>query len=315
MTEDTWGGGTGSTGAVNIRNWLRANYKSMDILYVLLIGNPHPNSGNVPMRWYDDGQDGGAPTGAMYSDLSTANGWDKYWEVIVGRIPSYGTMSILDAILQKTINYENSQTVLWRRNGLLPMVPLDENTPAYQCGEQIRNHFYIPNGLTSSRIYRENYGLNPPPEYLLSSRYPATEWGSKPYGFVTWLTHGNQTSASEVINTGDTWQLNDSYPSAVYEGSCQNAWPEKSDNLAFRLLQRGAIVTVGATRNSFFDRWQTDFAGGGSIGTLAYRYTREMVVHRQTCGVALSNAKQQDHIYTPNATRMTLLGDPSIRVS
>jgi hypothetical protein len=314
VTEDTWGGGTGSTGAVNIRNWLRANYKSMDILYVLLIGNPHPNSGNVPMRWYDDGQDGGAPTDAMYSDLSTANGWDKYWEVIVGRIPSYGTMSILDAILQKTINYENSQTVLWRRNGLLPMVPLDENTPAYQCGEQIRNHFYIPNGLTSSRIYRENYGLNPPPEYLLSSRYPATEWGSKPYGFVTWLTHGNQTSASEVINTGDTWQLNDSYPSAVYEGSCQNAWPEKSDNLAFRLLQRGAIVTVGATRNSFFDRWQTDFAGGGSIGTLAYRYTREMVVHRQTCGVALSNAKQQDHIYTPNATRMTLLGDPSILV-
>jgi hypothetical protein len=314
VTESVWGGGTGSTGAVNIRNWLRANYISMDILYVLLIGNPHPDTGNVPMRWYDDGRDGGAPTDAMYSDLSSADGWDKYWEVIVGRIPSYGTMSILDAILLKTINYENSQTVLWRRNGLLPMVPLDDTTPAYQCGEQIRDQFYTPNGITSTRIYRSDYGLNPAPEYLLSNRYPATEWGSQPYGFVTWLTHGNQTSASEVINTGDTWQLNDSYPSAVYEGSCQNAWPENSGNLAFRLLQRGAITTVAATRNSFYDVSQTNFAGGGSIGTLAYRYSRNMVVNRQTCGVALCNAKQQDYIYPPNAVRMTLLGDPSIFV-
>jgi hypothetical protein len=313
VTEDIWGGGTGSTGAVNIRNWLRANYVSMDILYVLLIGNPHPDTGNVPMRWYDDGR-GSAPTDAMYSDLSTADGWDKYWEVIVGRIPSYGTMSILDAILLKTINYENSQTVLWRRNGLLPMVPLDDTTPAYQCGEQIRDQFYTPNGITSTRIYRSDYGLVPAPEYLLASRYPATEWGSQPYGFVAWLTHGNQTLASEVIDTDNTWRLNDSYPSAVYQGSCQNAWPENSANLAFRILQRGAITAVGATRDSFYDVGQTNFAGGGSIGTLAYRYSRNMAAYRQTCGVALCNAKQQDYIYPPNATRMTLLGDPSILV-
>jgi hypothetical protein len=313
ITESTWGGGTGSAAAVNLRNWLRANYRTMDILYVLLIGNPHPDSGTVPMRWYDDGR-GSAPIDAMYSDLSSADGWDKYWEVVVGRIPNYGTISILDAILQKTIDYETSHQVLWRRKGLLAMVPLDDTTPAYQCGEQIKSAFYVPNGIASTRIYRENYGLNPAPEYLLSNRYPATEWGSQPYGLVTWLTHGNQTIAAEVIDNNNIWRLNDSYPSAVYQGSCLNAYPENNSNLAYKILQQGAITTVAATRESFYDVGQTNFAGGGSIGTLAYRYTRNMVVNRQTCGLALANAKQQDYIYPPNATRMTLYGDPSIFV-
>jgi len=313
VTESTWGGGTGSTAAVNIRNWLRANYQTRDILYVLLIGDPHPDTGTVPMRWYDDGR-GSAPIDAMYSDLSTADGWDKYWEVVVGRIPNYGTISILDAILQKTMSYENSHQVLWRRKGLLPMVPLDDTTPAYQCGEQIRSTFYIPNGIASTRIYRDNYGLNPAPEYLLSTRYPATEWASQPYGFVTWLTHGYWNIANEVINNDNVPWLNDSYPSAVYQGSCLNAYPENNSNLAYKILQRGAITTVAATRESYYDVGQTNFAGGGSIGTLAYRYTRNMVVNRQTCGLALANAKQQDYIYPPNATRMTLYGDPSIFV-
>ena len=159
-TEADWGGGTGPTGATNIRTWLMANYVSLDLLYVLLIGNPHPDSGDVPMSWYDDGK-GIAPTDALYWDLSTATGWDKYWEVVVGRIPYYGTMSIVDAILQKTINYENSQKVLWRRNALLPMVPLDEVTPSYQCGEQIRSRFLTPNGITSTRIYRRELQSQP----------------------------------------------------------------------------------------------------------------------------------------------------------
>ena len=310
-TEAQWGGGTGPTGAVNIRNWLRANYISKDILYVLLIGNPHPDSGDVPMRWYDDGQDGGAPTDNMYSDLSTPNGWDKYWEVIVGRIPSYGTISVLDNILKKTINYESSQNVLWRRNVLLPMVPLDGTTPVYQCGEQIRSSFLIPNGITSTRIYDADYGVSP--EYIRANRYPATEWKSKPYGYVAWLTHGSQTSAQYIVNTGDVSSFNNNYPSATYQGSCQNAWPENSDNLAFRILQNGGINTVAATRNSYYNLSQTNFNdGGGSIGNLAYRYSRNMIANRQSCGVAISNAKQENYVYPPNATRMTTFGDPSL---
>ena len=50
VTEGTWGGGTGDTAAENIRSWLQANYVSLNIKYVLLIGNPNPSTGDVPMK-------------------------------------------------------------------------------------------------------------------------------------------------------------------------------------------------------------------------------------------------------------------------
>lgn len=318
VTEDQWGGGLGSTGAVNIRNWLRANYITNDILYVLLIGNPHPETGDVPMRWYNDGYETGgvygAPTDALYSDLSAGDAWDKYWEVIVGRIPYYGSMSALDAILQKTINYENSQQVLWRWNALLPMVPLSDTTPSYQCGEQIKDQLLTPNGILATRIYHSTYSLNPPPEYLLSNRYPALEWSSQPYGLVAWITHGWATGASEVITTSNVNQLNNTYPSAVYQGSCQNAWPENTGNLAYRILQNGGITTVAATRNSYYTPGQTNYTTGFSIGTLAYHYTKNMAANRQSCGAALAQAKASLNLYKANATRMVMYGDPSIVV-
>lgn len=320
VTETQWGGGVGSVGAVNLREWLRTNYLGLDTLYVLLIGNPHPETGHVPMRWYNDGYESveggvlGAPTDALYSDLSSSDSWDKYWEVIVGRIPYYGTMSTLDAILLKTINYENSQAVLWRWRGLLAMVPLADTTPAYQCGEQITNQILIPNEIASTRIYESDYGLSPAPEYLLGNRYPATEWASQPYGLVAWITHGWQSGATDVISTSSVSQLNDQYPSAVYEGSCQNAWPENSSNLAYRILQNGGITTVAATRNSFYTPGQTNYTTGSSIGTLAYHYTKNMAGSRQSCGMALVEAKKNLNLYKANATRMNLFGDPSVTV-
>ncbi|HOT73878.1 MAG TPA: DUF5010 C-terminal domain-containing protein [Anaerohalosphaeraceae bacterium] len=318
VTESQWGGGMGETAAVNLRNWLRNHYADLDILYVLLIGNPHPETGDVPMRWYNDGYetDGiwGAPTDALYSDLSAGDDWDKYWEVIVGRIPYYGTIAAVDAILQKTIDYENSQQVLWRWKALLPMVPLDAQTPSYQCGEQIRANLLIPNSIGSTRIYESEYGLAPPPEYLLSSRYPAIEWASEPYGIVAWISHGWQTGATDVISTSNVNQLSNVYPSAVYEGSCQNAWPENSGNLAYRILQNGGITTVAATRNSYYMPTQTNYTTGASIGTLAYHYSQQMIVDRQSCGMALAEAKENLNLYKANATRMVLYGDPSVVV-
>lgn len=318
VTESAWGGGTGATGAINIRNWLIANYASMDLLYVLLIGNPHNETGDVPMRWYNDGfeTDGlyGAPTDALYSDLSSADGWDKYWEVVAGRIPNYSGVTALDAILQKTMDYENSIQVLWRYNALLPMVPLDDNTQSYQCGQQIKTDLLMPDSINSTRIYESDYGLTPPPEYLLSNRYPATEWAANPYGLVAWITHGWQTGATDVMTTSNVNALNDAYPSAVYEGSCQNAWPENSGNLAYRILQKGGITTVAATRNSYYTPGQSSYTSGASIGTLAYHYSKNMINTRQSCGLALAEAKRTLSLYKANATRMVLYGDPSVVV-
>ncbi len=318
ITEAQWGGGVGETAAINIRNWLRSNYINLDALYVLLIGNPHPETGDVPMRWYNDGFETngiyGAPTDALYSDLSSADGWDKFWEVIAGRIPYYGKISDLDAILQKTIAYETSQQIAWRWNALLPMVPLDDTTPSYQCGQQIKTNLLSPNDILSTRIYKKNYDLNPPPEYLLAGRYPAAEWGSQPYGLVAWITHGSPTSATDVITTSAVSQLNNAYPSVVYEGSCENAHPENTGNLAYKILLNGGITTVAATRNSYYTPGQTNYTSGKSIGTLAYFYVSNLTDERQSCGLALAEAKKTLDLYKANAVRMVLYGDPSVAV-
>jgi hypothetical protein len=103
VTSDGWGGGTGSTSAVNIRTWLKNNYLSKDLLYVLLIGNPNPDSGNVAMfkNSYATSEDDWAPTDYNFWFLDSDSESDRYWEVIVGRIPNYdSSVTYLDSILQ-----------------------------------------------------------------------------------------------------------------------------------------------------------------------------------------------------------------------
>jgi hypothetical protein len=172
VTEDVWGGGTGDTAAENIRNWLRNNYENRNIEYVLLIGNPDPNSDDIPMKmlWprsYDT-RYRESPSDYYYADL-TGNwdldgdglygewgddfgigGVDRNWEVLVGRIPYYGNMNDLDDILVKIITYENEtpNEAFWRHNVLLPMKPSDSSTPGYHLGEAI-SKFSIIHGRSA----------------------------------------------------------------------------------------------------------------------------------------------------------------------
>jgi len=87
-TESAWGGGTGDAAAENIRRWLKNNYVSLGIQYVLLIGDPDPEWGDVPMKmtWprptATDG-DTQSPTDYYYADLTSnwdANGDGQYGE-------------------------------------------------------------------------------------------------------------------------------------------------------------------------------------------------------------------------------------------
>ena len=135
------------------------------------------------------GEDGNNPDD---QNNYAANGKEveKYFEIYVGRIPYYGNISETDHILQKLIDYDNETDRNWRRNALLPMVPLDDSTPAYQMGEQIKYNLLEPRAIASTRIYEETYGVNPPPEYTLGERYPATEWAEGIYGMMIWQTHG-----------------------------------------------------------------------------------------------------------------------------
>jgi hypothetical protein len=49
ITEKEFGGGIGPDAAKNIRKWLQENHKALNLLYCLFIGNPHPDSGDIPM--------------------------------------------------------------------------------------------------------------------------------------------------------------------------------------------------------------------------------------------------------------------------
>ena len=123
ITGADFGGGSGNTAAENIRSWLQSNYETGNIEYALLIGNPDPCNGDVPMKmlWprYGQASDEEAPSDLYYADLTGdwdmdgdgyygewdgdfgTGGVDRFFEVMVGRIPYYGTISALDAILQK----------------------------------------------------------------------------------------------------------------------------------------------------------------------------------------------------------------------
>ncbi|MBN1796525.1 MAG: discoidin domain-containing protein [Sedimentisphaerales bacterium] len=308
LTEADWGGGTGATAYTNLHTWLQNNYITEDILYVLLIGTPYPDTGTVPMRWYDDGRDGGAPTDFFYSSFTG----DAYWEVVVGRIPYYWSVSIMDSILQKSIDYDNQTNIAWREKTLLAMARLAADTPMYYLGEQIKSFILEPQFLDSDRIYEEDFGVNPEYTYQQApTTYMADVWAAKQYGMVLWSTHGNQTSAQYLINTGDVPSLNDNYPSVVFLGSCQNGWPENADNLAYKILQNGGITTVAGSRNTFYTPGDTDYTTGSTNGPLCYRYADRLVDYNDTSGLAWANVRQGD-CYLPCRMRFNVYGDPSI---
>ncbi|MGB2807147.1 MAG: C25 family cysteine peptidase [Sedimentisphaerales bacterium] len=321
ITESTWRVSTSDTDANNIRAWLAGNYVISDILYVLLIGNPHPGTGDVPMKMCLSDQ----ATDYFYAEL-TAD-WDKdgdgiygesgdevekYFEVYTGRIPYYGNITDTDAILQKIMDYENEADVDWRRNVLLPMVPLDDSSPSYQLGEQIKNNFLEPEAISSDRIYDKTYGVIPPPEYLRSEAYPATVWSQNQYGLNVWMTHGWSGGASGIISTGDVPNLDDAHPAATYQGSCSNSHPETTNNLGYALLKKGAIATIGATRLSWYYPGQISFTNTTSIGGLGYQYAKRLV-ERESCGQAIYNTKEALSLgILKNYYVMMLYGDPSV---
>lgn len=185
ITETDWGGGTGDTAANHIRAWLVSNYLSLGIKYVLLVGNPDPSSGDVPMKmlWprYDQTSYREAPSDYFYSDLTgnwdrNGNGYfgekpgdfgtggvDRIPDVYVGRIPYYGSIADLDSIFEKTINYESESPGQWSRRFILAMKPLDSSTPCYQLGENIKSDIGSMCGFDHDRIYDGTYSLSPYP--------------------------------------------------------------------------------------------------------------------------------------------------------
>jgi len=232
VTEDDYGSATGQQRAVNIRNWLKNNYLTMGIKYVLLIGNPDPDDpsnpsdpfGDVPMMmcWPRVQGDNETPTDYFYADL-TGN-WntdgDNYYgeyaqdtgvdftpEVYVGRIPVYDDdYATLDRVLRKTMCYAFSGTG-WRNRVMLPVAVsnyANEDNSGWPRTDGLDLPKYVvenilPSGWLHYVLY-ERAGRDPVPETApyysapLTRDNVANEW-KKGYGVVFWFGHGSSEGA------------------------------------------------------------------------------------------------------------------------
>lgn len=353
ITEADFGGGTGDTAAENIRAWLQGNYVKYNIEYVLLIGDPRPDIGEIPMKMLwprsHDAEYRDAPSDFYYADL-TGNwnldgdqfhgewpddfgpgGIDRQWEVMVGRIPCYKTerarlpyaesVRDVDTILRKTIDYEEqTQSGLstdWRKKALLAMTIGDG---ACRLGEAICNDILIPVGWAYHRMYQDDYIdvdhcglLNPPPE---TTPYAPNDVCN------TWR-HGKFGLAvwwGHGDSTIDTsCDPNDQYPSFVFQVACEEAYPEEPNNLAYALLKNGVACTVAPTRETWTEIPEP-FSGNATGSSMAYEYASRLV-GGLTAGQALHSTKQilPQHViihsgYWMNFLVFNIYGDPALSI-
>ena len=129
---------------------------------------------------------------------------DRFWEILVGRIPCYGDIGELDAILARIIAYQTTpgDQTEWRRSVLLPMDYLGDGYPLSEwLGEDIRNDILSGIGWPSHRIYDDIWELYTPETKPCTEDNVVGVWSGEPFGLVVWFSHGSATSASDVIHS------------------------------------------------------------------------------------------------------------------
>ena len=349
VTEVDFGGGTGDEAAENIRAWLLDNYVKCNIEYVLLIGDPRPDVGEIPMKMLWADKELSAPSDVYYADL-TGNwdldgdgyygewgddfgpgGVDRNWEVIVGRIPCFKTkggrfpyaesLRDVDKILRKTMDYEEETrsglSTDWRKNVLLAMTL---GNWACRFGEAICNDILIPAGWSYHRVYQDDYAdpnhcgsLDRPPETTpCTPNDVCNAWRHGRFGLAVWWGHGGTT-----IN--GSCDPNEQYPSFTFQVACNEGYPEDPNNLAYVLLKNRAVCTVAPTRLAFTS--VPDPSSEGATGVaMAYGYTSRLVAGL-TAGQALYSTKQmlpQSSIpyssFWMNFLVFNIYGDPALRI-
>ena len=240
-------------------------------------------------------------------------GPDPGAEVFVGRIPVYDSdYEQLDEILGKMIEYETDPGgISWRETILLPMKPMDDNTPCAHLGEGIMKNLANPAGFTSYRIYEKDYNPPTPDLWPCNKSNVLNEWKNG-YGMVVWATHGSQTSASDIFDSSLTTQLDDTKPAFTAQASCNTGWPENSNNLAYALLKHGAIATVGASRVSWYSggNWTTYDPTAGTYHNFDYFYTKGVIYDGLPASVALAQQKAPIPQIGMNEMDFNLYGEP-----
>jgi hypothetical protein len=245
-------------------------------------------------------------------------------------LPEWET--ILDNILQKIIDYDNAVNQNWRKAALLPMSFSSFETDGAYLGEYMKSDYLNDKGFTSYTLYQQGQICS---DSIFDSDEPLLDqavrnhWQDNKYGLVTWWAHGSADTAylgyvgcwsGTLLSNTDTLSLDDSHPAFVFQASCDNGMPEHNANLGYALLQRGAIGTISASQDSWFDPgvWSPsrDTGANASIGY----YFIERLVHGDRVGQALFDEKSlMGALGLPSARWMNLMvfnlyGDPVSRL-
>lgn len=274
-TEGTWnqsGATTADQKANNLRTYIRSFYNSHinsnPLKYVLLIGNPNPYNGDVPMKIWN-----AHPTDYYYAELTQATTLDLAPEVAVGRIPMYDNdWNKLSDYLYRVMFYQVSTNIEWRRKALTA-------SEAYGFGSGYRESHELcqdalstltSKGFSSKRMYH-TYSvncdfpffilpgiatMNPLPDYTMyNPNHLADMWNSETPGFVFLASHGAWYGPFNLLQTA--WEgayppnvqnlQNNGYPAMVFAASCSTIKPDSVNNCGASTLFQTAIGYVGST--------------------------------------------------------------------
>ncbi|MBU1694801.1 MAG: hypothetical protein KKC51_12675, partial [Verrucomicrobia bacterium] len=334
--------------ADRMRKWLQDNYIGMQIEYVLLIGNPSPDWGDLPMKschfqayiypvdgYYADltgnwDLDGNGFFGNETNDVDAVGGVDKVPEVYVGRIPVY-TMDpswreTLRGIIWKTIKYELEGNIAWRRAALLPESFSNLDTDGAYLGEHARTNYLSAKGYSAYTLYEQG-SVNPsydsvfPSDEELLDAAVARHWMNEAYGMVLWWAHGWSRGAT-VYAGGSLFEslhcpmIDRRHPAALFMVSCSCGNPTDDLNLSYSVLRNGGIASVAASEVSWFYScpWSPAEAKGMNA-SMGYDYFRKVVSNETTFGRALAEVKQEATGWWNNFYTFSLYGDPSLRIT
>ena len=183
----------------------------------------------------------------------------------------------------------------------------------------------------------ETAGLTPDPvtpDESLEEANVVNQWNNTGYGVVPWWGHGNYTGAYRYYQSGSSSYtmtgflsysdtLSNTYPAIVFACSCENGYPEETNNLGATILKNGGIDIVCGTRDTYFSGgWESPSDGGNS--TMDYLFTRYLLMDGgQRVGKALRLADVDDHDnyssgWGPyglcNWYGFNLYGDPAVKL-
>ncbi len=339
-TEEVWGGGSGNTSADNLHAWLKENYLTEQIDYIMIIGDPTPSNGDIAMKMVDTrsrskpgGTDfyfsdvtgnwdisGNGIFGEPRKDMATwkPGGIDAVPDMVVGRIPLYNkNYSSVDAILEKTMKYERAKgsDIGWRKNMLLAMDGYVNREGAY-VGEAIHEDLSSSNwGMY--RIYGKNLGGCD--ESSINEQAVTDAWTSGTYGVVSWLTHGKADAAQHIMNTTYAKRLTDDHPAFVTMGSCLNGKPSVSGNLGYTILKKGAVGVVCGSETTIYTYSTTGPTNVSPTSSYLHGFIRSFTTKlsrdKLYIGDALTDTKEQADMGSwRNYCNLNLYGDPTLGI-